>query len=121
MYSTGNHSISSIQGSNLATFNLSKKMVLPMASGDYFFDFGSARVGLGLKMGALLYSEETTLSAGVYVPSVSDSKTLFTAGPTIDLDLPLKGSVFANIGGDYMFSQTKYQFGSLYVGLGLNW
>ena len=120
MYATGNHAVYAVQGPNLAGFNLSKTMVLPMASGDYFFDFGSTRIGLGVKAGALFYSDLTTLSSGTYVPDTTNSNTLFTAGPTVDIDLPLKGTWFVNVGGDYMISQNHYHFGSLYVGLGVS-
>lgn len=108
------------QGANLAMFNLSKTEVLALASGNYFLGLGSTRIAAGVKLGALFYSDKTSLSAGLPVPEATSSKTVFTAGPSLDVDLPITGSWFTNVGGDYMISENHYHFGSLYVGLGVN-
>jgi hypothetical protein len=120
MYSSGNHAVYAVQGPNLAGFNLSKKMILAMASGNYFTQFGNARIQLGVKAGPLFYSDKVTLSSGLSVPDVTSSKTVIAFGPSVDLDLPLKDIWFVNLGGDYMISQNHYHFGSLYVGIGVD-
>lgn len=91
----------------------------------YFFEFGKARVQLGIFTGAVFFSESFSLSAGptnTVLPS-EVSTTLFAFGPSINLDLPITADVFATIGGDYLLNHkdTQYILGSLYVGLGMNW
>ena len=120
LYLTGSHSIAHLQGVNLALFNLSKREFLPMASGDYFLKLGFARVSIGVKAGPLFYWDRTTLASGTPVPDQTNSTVLFAAGPTLDVDLPIKNAYFANIGFDSMITQTDQAFTSLYVGLGMN-
>ena len=121
MYASGNHSIATAAGSsNLNLFNLNKKQTQVLVSGSYFFNLGHARASLGAKAGISFNSDTSSLSSGLSgALGYEVTKNKFTFGPTFDLDLPLYGTWFINVGTDLMVSESFYNFHSLYVGLGV--
>jgi hypothetical protein len=119
-WAQGSHEVSRFDGTNSVGLDLHKTMALTLAEADYKIQFGTARVLAGVKAGGLFYRDSMTLFAGPVNASIphNNSKTVFTAGPSLNVDVPVKGRFFLNLSGDYLVSENSYQFGSLYAGVG---
>jgi hypothetical protein len=121
-WASGSHSVDRFDMDTLqsAGFSAHRTMANVLATADYKFQLGTARVFAGAKLGAVFYRQSYTLYAGpvsVRTPK-DDTKTVFTAGPSLNIDMPVKGPFFVNLGGDYLLSENATQSGSLYAGLG---